>query len=127
MPRWLPISEAEKIKINRKLGWVNRSQKLHPTIEEVQHHKQILANPMNYGRQRPTGRKRALNFASIRYMSRAIAKKCTSIRAFTTAFPDSFSQQGVWRELLRQGRFTFGKLIGILDLTKAHEQVRVQW
>ena len=128
MPCGPPLSEIEKIRINRATGMGKNVPEIARLLQRSSTVvRNYLKDPINYGTRKSTGRPRIIKATASRHLHRAMSTNPMSTRKLADAVPFPVSHQTDWRELVRRGRYTYGTLIRTVDLTEAHKTARMQW
>ena len=128
MPRGPPLSEHEKIQVNRLLGAghlkaeIARSLKRSPRLIA-----NYLRDPVNYGTRKGTGRPRIMSRADKIAVNACMSGKDASIRKAAVESRVMASRSTVWRHVLRDGRFAYKQKLKTLDHKPRHVVARLRW
>lgn len=128
MPRGPPLSENEKIELNRLLGAghlkVDIARKLGRSPRLIANY---LKDPVGYGTRKPPGRPRILSRADKIAVNTQMRANDASIRKATVRSRVLASRSTVWRHVLRDGRFAYRKKLKTLDHKPRHVTARLRW
>lgn len=128
MARGPPLSEEEKILINRHLG----AGKLQVDIARLLNRStRVIANylrdPVGYGKRKSPGRPRILSRADKIAINSHMSRPHASIRKATVDSSVLASRSTVWRHVVRDGRYAYKKKMKTLDLQPRHIAARLRW